>query len=81
MSNVTANKVAHQLLLNGKTQYKLEQREHPPWDQSDGDSTLIFTLKESINCLKNGKAAGLDDIRTEQIRHFGRIALERLLNC
>ena len=35
---------------------------------------------EGINCLKNDKAAGLDDIRTEQIRHFGRIALERLLN-
>ena len=87
-SNVTANQVAHQLLLNGKTQYKLQQKEHPPWNQSDEESNWTFTLKElqtAINSLKNGKAAGLDDIRTEQIKHFGQVAQLWLLtlydNC
>ena len=87
-SNITANQVAHQLLLNGKTQHKLQQKEHPPWNESHEDSTWTFTLTElqtAISSLKNGKAAGLDDIRTEQITHFGQVAQTWLLtlfnNC
>ena len=34
----------------------------------------------AINTLKNGKAAGLDDIRTEQIKHFGEVAQLWLLH-
>ena len=82
-SNVTANQVAHLLLLNGKTQNKPQQRDHPPWNKSNDESTWTFTQRElqaAINTLKNGKAAGLDDIRTEQIKHFGEVAQLWLLH-
>ena len=37
-------------------------------------------LQAAIDCLKNGKAAGLDDIRTEQIKHLGPTARKWLLS-
>ena len=37
-------------------------------------------LQQAIKNLKNNKAAGLDDIRTEQLKHLGPIALQWLLN-
>ena len=70
-SNFTADHVAHQLLLSGKTQHKTRHR-RVTRRCGDMESTWQFTdeeLQAAIDCLKNGKAAGLDDIRTEQIKH------------
>ena len=66
-SNVTADQVAHQLLLNGKPPHKTRHR------RVKRQSTWQFTDEEldaAIDCRKNGKAAGLDDIRTEQIKQI-----------
>lgn len=73
-SNVTANAVAHQLVLNGK--FKANKQLKLVRDRASETSTYSkqFTLSEldvAIAALKQGKAAGLDDIRNEQIAHFG----------
>ncbi|XP_030851769.1 uncharacterized protein LOC115928572 [Strongylocentrotus purpuratus] len=63
-SNVTADQVAHQLLLNGKSAHKKRHKRNP-WPQVDTESTWYFDnleLQTAIDSLKNGKAAGLDDI-------------------
>ena len=81
-SNVTADQVAHQLLLNGKPPHKTRHR-RVKRQCGDTESTWQFTDEEldaEIDCLKNGKAAGLDDIRTEQIKHFGPTARKWLLS-
>ena len=72
-SNVTADQVAHQLLLNRKPPHKKRHRRLKR-QCGDTESTWQFTDEEfdaTIDCLNNGKAAGLDDIRTEQIKNFG----------
>lgn len=78
---VTPNQIAHQLLLNGKTttsnQRRIKGRNHCGETLPDPNSSMLqlpFSLKElniGINSMKNGKAAGEDDICTEQIKHFG----------
>ncbi|XP_030847026.1 uncharacterized protein LOC115926449 [Strongylocentrotus purpuratus] len=81
-SNVTADQVAHQLLLNGKSAHKKRHKRNP-WPQVDTEYTWYFNnleLQTAIDSLKNGKAAGLDDIRTEQIKHFGHNTQEWLLS-
>uniref|UniRef100_H3B2D4 Endonuclease/exonuclease/phosphatase domain-containing protein n=1 Tax=Latimeria chalumnae TaxID=7897 RepID=H3B2D4_LATCH len=76
-SNITANQVAHQLLLNGKALNK-QPKILIRW-QTDLEEThfsapyTIDELNAGISHLKNGKAAGLDDICMEQIKHFGPI--------
>ena len=75
-SNVTADQVAHQLLLNGKPPHKTR---HGRVKRQCGDteSTWHFTdeeLEAANDCLKNVKAAGMVDIRTEQIKHLGPTA-------
>ena len=81
-SNVTADQVAHQLLLNGKPPHKTRHR-RVKRQCGDTESTWQFSDEEldaAIDCLKNSKAAGLDDIRTEQIKHFGPTARKWLLS-
>eukprot|EP00057_Strongylocentrotus_purpuratus_P020647 XP_011675121.1 PREDICTED: uncharacterized protein LOC105443541 [Strongylocentrotus purpuratus] len=81
-SNVTAVQVAHQLLMNGKSAHKKRHKRNP-WPQVDTESTWYFNnleLQTDIDSLKNGKAAGLDNIRTEQIKHFGHNTREWLLS-
>ena len=88
--SVTANQVAHHLLLNGKngskvqTKIKLNRKKY----NSDPGFTRPFTLEEleaGISTLKSGKAIGLDNIATEQIKNFGPVARKWLLalynNC
>ncbi|XP_072022738.1 uncharacterized protein [Amphiura filiformis] len=81
--NTTANQVAHQILLNGKTTTK-----HPKvqvdWNKYNEDQgfTNPFSmdeLEERITSLKNGKACGLDDVSVEQMKHFGPRTKEWLL--
>lgn len=78
-SNVTANQIAHQLLLNGKVttrqrKLKIERDEQ----------TAVNMLKEPFNLgelelaikdMKLNRAAGVDDLMTEQIKQFGPTAL------
>ena len=84
--NVTANQVATQLLLNGKSPRTNRARNRtklPKTDKNMSYYTKTITLEElqqAIKNLKNNKAAGLDDIRTEQLKHLGPIALQWLLN-
>ena len=80
---VTANQVAHQLLLNsksGKGQKKTKLGRSK--NSEDPGHTRPFTMEELINAissLKPGKAIGIDDIATEQIKYFGPEAKKWLL--
>lgn len=81
---ISANQIAHQLLVNGKTDKK------PPLikikrDMANENHTLNdpFTpgeLDSAIGTMKVNKSAGLDDIRTEQIKQFGPKTRVWLLN-
>ena len=88
--NVTANQVAHQLLFNGKngskvqTKIKVNRKKY----NSDPGFKRPLTLEEleaGISTLTPGKAIGLDNIATEQIKNFGPVARKWLLapynNC
>ena len=73
-SNITANKIAHQLLLNGKTSHSVKQLK--PNRKTD-DFSLHFTkpfhlheFKCCISTLKNRKTTGLDNILTEKLKHL-----------
>ena len=77
---VTPNDVANQLLLNGKPthkqrgQKKAAKRETANITKDSINQFDDFTeqeLKEALALLKTGKAAGLDNITTEMIQHFG----------
>ncbi|XP_061721084.1 uncharacterized protein LOC133527905 [Cydia pomonella] len=77
LANITAYQIAHQLLLNGKTTDKckpLKLARYSPGKERNHlrDLFSISELDASIQKLKAGKAAGIDDIRVEQIKHFGR---------
>ena len=79
---VTADQVAHQLLLNGKrNKLHVPRREKMP-RQTVTESKLtspFLDLLHGVKVLKNNKAAGLDDMLCEQIKHFGEATLRRLL--
>ena len=73
---VTANQVAHQLLLNGKenSSHKPKSVNIPSHTDAEHSLTDPFTmeeLKKGVKALANNKAAGLDDILCEQIKHLG----------
>jgi len=85
--NVTANQIYSELLKNGKPGRKIkrdkiirdENNECHTFHQDFQMNELIISLKE----MKNGKAAGYNEIVIEQIKHFGlgaRRWLLRLLN-
>ncbi|KAL4098793.1 hypothetical protein QTP88_023329 [Uroleucon formosanum] len=72
--NVTANQVASQLLLNGKPGAKIKREKLTRIrDSEQNNFQLDFTLdelNESLKEMKNGKAPGVDEIMTEQIKEF-----------
>ena len=88
--SVTANQVAHQLLLNGKNESKVQTKiklNRKKYNTGPG-FTRPFTLEEleaGISTLKPGKAIGLDNIATGQIKNLGPVVRKRLLalynNC
>lgn len=81
-SNVTADQVAHTLLENGKTQKHQKTKLNRTPENGNNLLGRPFTLKElneAINSMKNGKAAGIDDLCTEQIKHFGKETKEWIL--
>ena len=69
--NVTQNQVAHQLILNSKAPRRQRHSKIKQCCQEnhdfDGDFTRI-ELQNSLKNLKNGKAAGLDEILTGRSR-------------
>jgi len=81
--NVTANQVASELLKNGKPRRKIKRdkiirdknNESHIFDLDFQINEFIASLKE----MKNGKAAGYDEITIEQIKHFGPVASRWLL--
>ena len=87
--NITANKIARQLLLNSKTPHSVKQLK-PNLKTNDFNPhfTKPFSLQElkcCISTLKNGKATGLDNILPKELKHFDPKALNWLLqlynNC
>lgn len=72
---VTANQIAHQLLVNGKTSHRNKtpkiKRRHEGETDLLGDPFTLGELQKGIDRMKNGKSPGVDDVMTEQIKHFG----------
>ena len=81
--NIAANKISSQLLLNGKTPQSNKQlKPNLKTDDFNPHFTKPFSLQElkcCISTLKNGKATRLDNILTEELKHFGPKALNWLL--
>jgi retron-type reverse transcriptase len=80
---VSANQVATQLLLNGKPTSRMPKSTPATANQQDcTDLSKPFThheLEIAMKSLKNGKAAGIDDLTVEQIKHLGPKARNWLL--
>ena len=77
--NVTPNQVAHQLILNGKVPNRQRQSKIKRCGQENhdfDDDFKIIELQNSLKHLKNGKAAGLDKILTEEIKNFGQVTMQ-----
>ncbi|KAL1448195.1 hypothetical protein WDU94_012261, partial [Cyamophila willieti] len=84
MGTVTPDQIAHQLLINGKTAskpQKIKIKRQPEQENNFlEDAFNVDELNKAIDMMKNNKAAGLDDIRTEQLKNFGRTAREWLVH-
>lgn len=82
--NVTANHVVSELLCNGKPNTKIKKRKIKRNKEVECSNFQdVFRMEELSNSLqgmKNGKAAGYDEITTEQIKHFGVETRNLLLN-
>ena len=83
--NVTADEVANQLLKNGKAPKTTNSHRHklPGVDQNMSLFTRPISeeeLQKGISTLHVNKAAGIDDIRSEQIKHMGSVAQKWLLD-
>ena len=85
---VSANQVAHQLLINGRG--TMPNKPKRPVLPPSTDETLVYPFSEEeyrkgIAVLKNNKAAGRDDILVEQLKHLGpsthKWLLDMLNNC
>ena len=82
---ITANQVAHQLLVNGKTKRKKAPRVKFRKNKKQNmelNLTSPFTAQEFSNdiaALKNEQAIGFDGIFMEELKHFGQQAKQWLL--
>ena len=73
---ITANQVAHQLLVNGREEMPTKPKCPKLSPISGDDSSLVFPFtkeeyKKGIVTLKNKKAAGIDDVLVEQLKNLG----------
>ncbi|XP_063893347.1 uncharacterized protein LOC135117658 [Helicoverpa armigera] len=89
-SKVTANQVAHQLIVNGKPEHRLGRVPKVRYPENTSDSTIcqpfnLADITSGIRELKRFKASGMDNISVEQIQHLGPVAVSWLLelfnNC
>ena len=81
---VTANQVAHQLLVNGRGTMPSKPKRPVLPPATEGDTSKVYPFSEGeynkgVAALKNNKAAGRDDILVEQLKHFGPKAHKWLL--
>ena len=77
--NVTPN----QLILNGKVPDRQRQSKIKRCGQENNnfdDDFTIVELQNSLKHLKNGKAAELDEILTEEIKNFGPVTTQWVLS-
>ena len=77
--NVTPNQVAHQLILNGKVPNRQRQSKIKRCGKENHDFDDDFTIVElqnSLKHLKNRKAAGLDEILTEETNNVGPVTTQ-----
>ena len=58
----TANKVAHELIKNGKSPTQKNQKLTPLRETDNSIINDPFTLNDPFTQLETGKAVGLDDI-------------------
>lgn len=83
-SNVTANQVAHTLLENGKPQGRIRSdkinRQRGTEKSYMETDFNIEELNKALKQMKTGKAPGIDDIQTEQIKNFGSKMFEWILS-
>ena len=87
-SNVTADQLTHQLILNATFAKQSKPLLKKPIKENNSGLTNPFSSKElekGIKALKQGKTAGLDNICAEQIKQFSHTTCEWLLrfynNC
>ena len=81
---VTANQVAHQLLVNGRGTMPSKPKRPVLPPATEGDTSKVYPFSEGeynkgVPALKNHKADGRDDILVEQLNHFGPKAHKWLL--
>ena len=81
---VTANQVAHQLLVNGRGTMPSKPKRPVLPSATEGDTSKVYPFSEGeynkgVAALKNNKAAGRDDIVVEQLKHLGPKAHKWLL--
>ena len=72
---VTANQVAHQLLVNGRGSIPSKPKRPVLPPATEGDTSKVYPFSEGeynkgVAALKNDKAAGRDDILVEQLKHI-----------
>ena len=73
---ITANQVAHQLLVNSREEMPTKPKCPKLSPVSEDDSSLVFIFtgeeyKKCIATLRNKKAAGIDDVLVEQLMNLG----------
>ena len=81
---VTANQVAHQLLVNGRGTMPSKPKRPVLPSATEEDTSKVYPFSEGeynkgVAALKNNKAAGRDDILVEQLKHLGPKAHKWLL--
>lgn len=86
--SITPDQIAHNLLQNGKTKRRSKRTNLNRCAEENDYLACPFTIEEleaAMHCMKDNKAAGLDDIRVEQIKRFGpdtkKWILKLLNNC
>ena len=65
--------------MNTKTVNDRARSKMRPRKKNFDDDFTVIELQNSLKHLKNGKAAGLDEILTEEIKNFGPVTMQWVL--
>lgn len=82
ITQITPNQIANQLLSNGKTTRRtgtIKLERYAEENDFLGQPFTSSELEHAIKLMKTNKAAGPDDIRTEQVKNFGPMTIEWLV--